>query len=192
MTRQDPSTTKTQPIPEGFVSCASNKSAQQFKQKHTLLSKKVWAAFMTVFISGITIGAMTIQLYTNNKKKEHSHEDHIKMRILTHISDKLNLSAEQSVEAEKIMTKMTTQLIEIKESQMPKIMIIIQSAFFDINKLLNEEQKKEFIEIYKRLKASRSKKDKYSKYPRFNSKDAKKKHRMFPKPQHSSKTPDTP
>ena len=155
MTKQDPSITKTQPIPEELIVNRDNKAKQNGRQKHILLSKKVWAAFMTVFISGIAIGAMSIQLYMNNKMRHTPQADRAKIRIISHMSNELNLSPDQKVKAEEIITIMTTQLSELRKEQTPKIQSVIQSSFDDINKLLNKEQKQKFIEMQKRVKSCR-------------------------------------
>lgn len=122
-------------------------------QKLPLLSKNLWTAFITVFISGIIIGAVSIQLFMDRKIKRYFLPEHIKMRILTRITDELNLSPEQRRDADKIITDMTTRIADIRRAQAPEIQSIVQSSFADISKLLDEEQKKKFVQVQQRIQS---------------------------------------
>ena len=151
MTKQDSNSTATQEI--NTKTHMSEKVHSN--SKHILLSTKVWAAFMTVFIAGIVIGAMSIQLFINSKAKRHKPPGYMKMRILSHITNELNLSPEQRTDAEEIMTQMTNKITAIHKEQAPRMQAIIQSSFAELEKLLNEDQKIKFQEIQKRVQACR-------------------------------------
>ena len=134
---------------------------QQIKHSgHSLLrSKKIWFAFITVFISGAAIGGSCVAFIL--KPSHHCistpapANDMVQKRIIPHMTKTLNLSREQQDKAENIMMKMSTQLREIRKQQAPEIQKIIQSSFANIEKLLNEEQKVKFIEMQKRIKSCR-------------------------------------
>ena len=147
MTTKDTSATKTAPIPDETYNNAAK------YQKLPLLSKNLWTAFITVFISGIVIGAVSIQLFMDRKIKRYFLPEHIKTRILSRITNELNLSPAQRKEADQIITKMTNQIGEIRRSQTPEIQAIIRSSFSDITKLLNKEQKKKFIHMQEKIRS---------------------------------------
>lgn len=131
------------------------KNASRY-QKLPILSKNLWTAFITVFISGIIIGAASIQLFMDRKIKRYFLPEHIKMRILARMTDELNLSIKQRRDADKIITDMTRRIAVIRRSQAPEIQRIVKSSFKDISELLNEEQKQKFIKLQKRIESCQS------------------------------------
>ena len=120
-------------------------------QKLPLLSKNLWTAFITVFISGIVIGAVSIQIFMDRKIKRYFLPEHIKMRILSRMTEELNLSPAQRRDADQIITKMTKEIAKIRRSQAPKIQSIVQSSFADVSQLLNAEQKIKLIAMQEKV-----------------------------------------
>ena len=121
--------------------------------KKFIKSKKMWFAFITVFISGMIIGAVGVMaIACIGFKKFHSGPGMARMRILSYMTKELELTPEQKVEVEKIMTGMSTQFNELRKEQYPKYKEILTTAFSDIEKLLDEKQKVKFKELQEKMK----------------------------------------
>jgi len=155
VTDQESNITKTQPISESTVDRA-NSDAAIHKGKTALKhrTKKLWLAFITVFISGAAIGSVCVMAIMQGKVKHYegvNPHEMIKMRIISHMSKELNLSPEQKDETEKIITAMTKKLFEIRKAQQPEIQNIVKSSFSNIDKILNDDQKIEFKKMQRKV-----------------------------------------
>lgn len=121
--------------------------------KKFIKSKKMWFAFITVFISGVLIGVVAGVGGTLFVGYKCLHGPGMGGgRLLSHMTRQLDLTPEQKLEVEKIMKRMSEQLNETRNEQYPKIKNIISSSFKDIENLLDEKQKLKFTEIRERVK----------------------------------------
>ena len=105
-------------------------------------SKKIWGAFIVVFISGIMIGTASTFVLHHYIMKKVPQKPEIKMKMMMrHLDSKLNLSLKQKEQITPILDSMSLQLKTINLEQRPKINSIISDSFAKINLLLDEEQK---------------------------------------------------
>ena len=105
-------------------------------------SKKIWGAFILVFISGIMIGAISAFIMHHHIMKKNHQKPEIKMKMMMrHLDSELNLSSDQKEQITPILEAMSLQLKTIHLEQRPKIKSIIGDSFAKINLLLNDEQK---------------------------------------------------
>ena len=105
-------------------------------------SKKIWGAFILVFISGIMIGAVSAFVLHHNIVKKIRQKPEIKMKMMMrHLDSELNLSLKQKEQITPILKEMSLRLKTIHLEQRPKIKTIIGESFAKINLLLNDEQK---------------------------------------------------
>ena len=168
MTDSESNITKTQPIPEKRVKGADAVAEVHCKKSGLKLrSKKLWFAFITVFISGMAIGAVCVITIMHGKIKRHGGgppPEMIKMRIISHMSKELNLSSDQKEKAKKIITAMSTKLFEIRKAQQPEIQEVVKLSFSNIEKILNKEQKIQFNKMYKQIGRASKRKNKGSRF----------------------------
>ena len=122
-------------------------------------SKKMWIAFVLVFLSGIAIGLVAGMLVkkTPQKRSEQKHHGMMKMRLLRHMSKELNLTSDQKKNVDTILISMTKDISAYQTEQRPKIQSIIESAFAEIDKILTVDQKTKMLKLQKRMPKFRRK-----------------------------------
>lgn len=102
-------------------------------------SKKIWGAFILVFISGIMIGAVSSSLIHHHMMRKPQRP---KMEMMMrHLDSELNLSLEQKKQITPILKEMSLKLKTTHLEQRAQIKNIIGEYFAKINLLLNDEQK---------------------------------------------------
>jgi len=127
--------------------------------KNLIKSKKTWIAFVVVFLSGIAIGLVVGMAVkeTPEKKKKQKHQSMMKIRLLRHMSEKLQLTPDQKKNVDTILTAMTKNISALQTEQRPKIQSIIEDAFSEIGNILTEDQKTKMLTFQKRMSRLRRK-----------------------------------
>ena len=130
--------------------------------RYSLKPSKIVFAFISVFLSGIALGiGGTLFVSSLKKKKNDDHKKthrgavYAKMRIMTHMRRELDLTDLQEKEISKIISDMSKKLQDIKRRQLPLFAEIISGSFSRIETILNDEQKKKFENLRKRINHSR-------------------------------------
>ncbi len=118
---------------------------------------KIWTAFLTVFIAGISVGVFGSGLYVKHRLHPRNHnpaEFHkiIKERMLSHIQNEVHPSPEIMPAIESILDETLDKARDLRREVHPRIKTILEDGQSRIKALLPPEQQERFEAFTKRLR----------------------------------------
>lgn len=108
---------------------------------------KIVVTLVLVLLVGAFAGALGTRMYLGHKMegsqstRSRAPEERVK-KIVKRLVDDLRLNAAQTVEVEKLVTKMEARATDLRVSYQPELRKIYDEGFQRINEILTDEQKK--------------------------------------------------
>jgi hypothetical protein len=113
-------------------------------------SKNRWqvrVAALVIFVLGFAAGALSLNLYRRYRSTDAPAP---RAKRFDRLLDRLNLSAQQRTEVEKIMRDTRAELAEVRKQSQPQFVEVRRRSRERIEKALSEEQWKQLQEMMKK------------------------------------------